>query len=234
MSHYHCEIVIPPTMDVEAAVASIMKPYDEDPREEDEDYSRSHAFWDFWVIGGRWAGHKLLAKYDQAQIDAFHEWCTAEKITVSGVQCGKQALQPESQIPKVDAKWNEMFPSAIPVPCPLFAHSNDQYGKGLSGTLPADVSRLDATPLTMKCSRVIFAGPSYSSETKEHTGPLEAKFMLCESQWNGCNHMKIDWDETFGGALEKQRESLKGYREEYAAKLVPQPDWLVVTVDYHS
>src|SRR6185312_17302888 len=110
--------------------------------------------------------------------------------TVAGLQCGKQELSPSSQIPKVDAKWNEMFPSVEFLPCPLFQHSNDQYGKGLSGTLPGDVCRLDAAPPDLECEGVIFAGPAYNSETKDHTGHLEAKFMLCDSQWNGCNHMK--------------------------------------------
>lgn len=232
--HAHCEIVIPPTMDIESAVTSVMKQFNESPDEKDEDHDTRHAFWDFWVIGGRWAGHKLIAKYDQAKIDAFYEWCKAEKVTVSGLQCGKQALQPDSQIAKVDAKWNEMFPSAEPIACPLFAHSNNQYGKGLSSTLPNDVSRLDSVPSELKCSRVIFAKPSFESETKDHTGPLEASFMLCDSQWNGCNHMDVDWDGKFVTALTKYRESLKNYREEYAAKILPQDDWLVVTVDYHS
>lgn len=232
--HAHCEIVIPPTMDIEAAVTSVMKQFDESPDETDEDRDTRHAFWDFWVIGGRWAGNKLIAKYDQTKIDAFNEWCTAEKLTVSGVQCGKQKLQPDTQIPKVDAKWNEMFPSAQPIACPFFAHSNDQYGKGLSSTLPNDVSRLDEVPPELKCSRVIFAKPSFESETKEYTGPLEVSFMLCDSQWNGCNHMDVAWDGKFATALAKYRESLKNYREEYAAKVLPQDDWLVVTVDYHS
>lgn len=232
--HFHCEIVIPPTMDIEAAVKSVMAPYDEGPRERDEDTDTRHSFWDFWVIGGRWAGHKLLAQYDEAKLDAFHEWLQAEKVTVAGFTAGKQELSPADQIPKIDAKWNEMFPSAEFMPCPLFKHSNDQYGKGLSSTLPQDVSRLSDVPARLKCSRVIFAKPSYNSDTKDHTGPLEAGWMICEDMWNGCNHMKADWDGTFASALEKYRESLKNYREEYAAKVLPQDNWLVVTVDYHS
>lgn len=232
--HYHCEIVIPPTMDIEAAVNSIMAPFDESPDKPDEDWSARSTFWDFWVIGGRWAGNKLMARYDQKKLEAFHEWMTAEKITVAGMVCGKQEISPASQIPKVDAKWNEMFPSHEFLPCPIFRHSNDQYGKGLAGTLPDDVSRLDHVPLDLTCSRVIFAKPSYDSKTKDHTGPLEAGFMLTDSAWNGCNHMKVDWDGKFASALEKYSEHIKNYREEYVARVTPQPNWLVVTVDYHS
>lgn len=225
--HHHCEIVIPPTMDIEAAVAAVMKPFDENERDSEE--ASLHPFWDFWVIGGRWAGHKLMARYDAAKLDEFHEWCQAEKITVSGLACGKPELSPDTQIPKVDAKWNEMFPSGEFVPCPLFKHSNNQYGKGLSSTLPADVSRLSDVPERLECSRVIFAKHPYKKGE-----PIEPGFMLCEDQWNGCNHMKIDWDGKFMSALEKYRESIKNYAPEYVAKNSPQPDWLVVTVDYHS
>lgn len=225
--HFHCEIVIPPTVDIEAAVAAVMKPFDESER--DGEGASGHPFWDFWVIGGRFAGHKLMARYDQAKLDEFHEWMQAEKITVSGLQCGKQRLQPESQIAKVDAKWNEMFPSATPVPCPIFAHSNDQYGKGLSSTLPADVVRLSDVPERLACCRAIIAKLPYKDGE-----PIEAGFMLCEDQWNGCNHMKVDWDGKLSTAVEKYRASLANYAPEYAEKNLPQPNWLVVTVDYHS
>lgn len=228
--HYHCEVVIPPTDNVEKAIDAVMRPFDENG----SDNLCHHSFWDFWVIGGRWAGHKLMAKYDQANIDEFYAWLQAEKITVSGLRTGKEELQPASQAVKVDAKWNEMFPSPQPIPCPLFSHSNDQYGKGLSASLPDDVTLLSDVPVGYKCSRIIFAAPSYDSAAKNWTGPLEAKFMLCYSQWNGCNHMKVAWDGTFHAALEQYRESLKGYREEFAMVACPKGDWLVVTVDYHS
>lgn len=229
--HYHCEIVIPPTRDIEGAIQSVLAQFNENAEGED---GSDYAFWDFWVIGGRWAGHKLLAKYDKAKMDAFHEWMTAEKITVSSLQAGKQELSPASQISKVDAKWNEMFPSETHISCPLFNHSNDKYADGLRGTLPSDISKLSDVSSTLECSRVIFAKPSYESSSKDHTGPLEAAFMLCDSQYNGCNYMKIDWDGKFSTAVVQYRDSLKNYKEEYAAKISPTDDWLAVTVDYHS
>jgi len=232
--HYHCEIVIPPTMDIEASIAQVMKPFNEQPEKEDEDYHARGAFWDWWVIGGRWAGHKLMARYDQAKLDEFYDWLNAEKVTVSGVQFGKRELNPADQIPKVDAKWNEMFPSAEFVPCPIFRHSNDQHGKGLSGTLPQDVIRLSDVPAALKCSRVIFARPAWNYSKNKPTGEIEAAFMLAEDAWNGVNHMKIDWDGTFAQAAEKYAENRKHLRDEYAARVTPASDWLVVTVDYHS
>lgn len=231
--HYHCEIVIPPVMNVEEAIAAVMKEYCEHGDNEDGERNR-HGFWDFWSIGGRFAGTKLLAQYDEAKLEEFHAWLRQEKVTVSGVQCGKQELSPADQIPKVDAKWNEMFPSNEFLPCPLFRHSSNPYGKSLSEALPRDVQRLADVPETLTCSRVIFAKPSYDSETKQYTGPLEAEFMLVEDAWNGCNHMKVDWDGKVKTALAKYCERMKNYKQEFVAMATPKDDWLVVTVDYHS
>ena len=122
--HSHTEIIMPPTDDIEAAVKQIMAPFNEQPDDDDEDVRSS--FWDFWVIGGRWAGHKLQAGLDQDKLKAFHDAMTQRKVTVDSIQGGKQALKPESQIPVVDAMWHEFFPETTG-PCPLFKHSNDQY-----------------------------------------------------------------------------------------------------------
>ena len=234
--HFHCEVIIPPTDDVESSVALVMKQFDEDPKDDEEDYSKN-GFWDWYVIGGRFAGNKLLASYDKKRLEEFHQWLQDEGVTVSGVQCGKQDLQPRSQIRKVDKKWNQMFPSAgnILVACPLFAHSNDQYGKDGRGTIEGDICPLK-NAMDISCERVLFGGPSHNSSESENpwAGDLEPKFMLCRDQWNGCNHMKVDWDGTVRQALEKFSERADNYKEEYKAVISPQDDWLAVTVDYHS
>lgn len=231
--HYHLEIVMPPVADIAAAVDTILKPYCEHGDDGDEERLEKHAFWDFHVIGGRWAGSKLLAEIDSTKLDAFYAWLKEEHVTVSGLQCGKQELSPADQIPKVDAKWSEMFPEAAG-PCPLFNHSNSQYGEGLKGAMRGDVCKLSELPADLKCSRILIAKPSYDTVTKGYHGPLEAEFMLCEDAWNGCNHMKVDWDGKASSALAQYCERIKSYREEFRAIAEPQPNWLVVTVDYHS
>jgi len=226
--HYHCEIVIPPTDDVASAVASVMAAFDENGKDEDGERN-SHAFWDFYVIGGRWAGTKAMAKFDKAKIEEFEAWMTAEKLTVSGLRAGKQRLSPDSQRAKVDDKWNEMFPSEKFVPCPMFAHSNDQYAKAgpLAGAIDGDVMRLGDLPPGLECGHVIVAGPRYDG-----TG-LHAKFMLKDDAWNGVNFMKVDWDGTVTSALAKYAEKIRDYQDEFREKATPTADWLVVTVDYH-
>jgi len=137
--HYHCEIVIPPTDDVNAVVEQIMAPFSENAPENDEsgEYNPKYSFWDYWLIGGRWAGSKQEATYDPVKLEAFHQWCVDEKITVSGLRAGKQELSPADQIPKVDAKWNEMFRPGSTEPCQLFKHSNEN-----DGPLAGDICRL--------------------------------------------------------------------------------------------
>lgn len=227
--HHHCEIVMPPTDDIEGAVRDIMKPFSEN---DEENYD---AFWDFYVIGGRFAGSKQLAVYDKEKLDAFYQWLRDEKVTVSGFQCGKPQLSPPGQRIKVDDKWNEMFTpeGSEYTACPLFCHSNDQYGRDGIGTISGDIQKL-ADISEVECSRVIIAGPSWNSETKEHNGPIEATFMLCDTQWNGVNHMPVDWDGKVSSAISQFTKKLKHYRDKYREVVTPKDNWLVVTVDYHS
>lgn len=78
--HEHCEIVLPLDVDMAASVAEIMGPFDENGEDQ------PHAFWDFYVIGGRWAGQKLKASLDPKKLEAFYALLAKHKITVSGLQ----------------------------------------------------------------------------------------------------------------------------------------------------
>lgn len=230
--HYHCEIIIPPNAEIEASVKTIMEPYYESSEADDKS---AYPFWDFWVIGGRYAGSKFEQGLDKGKLDEFAEWCRSEGITVSGFQAGKQELQPKSQIPKVDAKWNEMFPSADGKQraCSLFNHSNDQFARNGLSICEGDISLLKDSK-HVKCSRVIFAGSSFNCTTNEFTGELEAKFMLAEDIWNGCNHMPIAWNGTIADALAQYEKTLAGSKDSYKAAMQPNDDWKCITVDYHS
>lgn len=219
--HYHCEIVMPPTEDIDGAVAKVMERFDENCY---DDEHHAPKFWDWYVCGGRWGGEKMKVALGSERLEAFYAALTEHKVTVSGFKAGKDQLEPESQIPMVDALWHEHFPETTG-PCPLFKHSERQYG---SDTLPGDVCKFSEVPEGLKCSRIIFAGPSVSDEL------LEPTFMLSEDSWNGVNHQKSDWDCTFAQAVVKFTEKLENYRETYAATIRPQDDWLVVTIDYHS
>jgi len=220
--HYSLEIIMPQVENVEDAVSQIMAPFSENCDDEDR---MPNPFWDWYVIGGRWAGHKLEAGLDQDKLAAFHEELNNRKVTVSSMQCGKQELDPAEQIPMVDALWAEYFPEYKGRACPLFSHANDQYA---NDCLYGDVLRVKDTSKEVLCSRIIIA--NYDYQDKE----LEAKYMMSNHIWNGVNHEDTAWDGKIGTALEMYTKSMKNYREEYRIKNAIDDDMLVVTVDYHS
>lgn len=86
---------------------------------------------------------------------------------------------------------------------------------------------MDEIPEGLTAGRVIIACPDYE-------GKIEAQFMLCEDQWNGVNFMDINWDGKVLTALAKHIEHLGRYSDEYKEKATPAPNWICVTVDYHS
>lgn len=217
--HFHCEIVIPPSDDVESAVTQVMEPFNE--RADDGNRS-SYPFWDWYVIGGRWGGAKMEAAIGYERIKEFREELRAREFTISGLQAGKPSLNPDYQCELVDALWSERFPEHAG-PCPLFAHSNNNRS-----TLPGDITSLASCPLSLTASRVIIAGPAYVGDG------LRPVFMASGEIFNGCNYEHTTWDKTLGGALTLHRKRLERYTPDARAKVDPSPNWLVVTVDYHS
>lgn len=216
--HHHLEIILPPIDRIEDAIKEIMAPFDENNEDE-----CSNSFWDWYVIGGRWAGEHLRASVDPDKLSQFYDELEARKITVSGVTCGKQTLQPADQIPTVDELWREYFPDSELNTCPLFSNFNDQYKDNC-----LDVDPLEQIPEELTASHLIIAGPNYND-----TG-YEAVFMIETSIWNGCNFVETTWDGKLKTGVDLHIKKLTGYADEYRKKITPQPDWLVATVDYHS
>lgn len=217
--HYHLEIVMPPTDDVKAAVEQILAPFDESPEHPDEDGPSGKEFFDYWDLGGRWSGSKLQAAFPKERLDAFWADINAAKFTVSGLIAGKEEINPSSQIPAVDALWCKHFPESPVKVCPMFKHYKGDIG---------DVMRLGDVPQALTCSRVIVA------HHWKDAGKLEAGYMVETEFWNGVCHTRSFWGGKFLEAMADHAEKMMGYREEYRAKNTPTPDWLVVTIDYHS
>ena len=221
--HRHCEVIMPPSSDIGKDLEKIMSPF-----YENRDDCDGNEFWDFYVMGGRFAGIKETCGYNQERLDEFYKKLNENKITVSGVICGKQQINPATQIPMVDKLWNDVFPTENGeiVACPLFAHSNNQYDS--NDLISCDICRVEEIPENLIASRVIIACPSYDGNE------IEAKFMICDSQWNGINFMNVDWDGKVKSAIEKFLDKCDCYREDYKQKVLPKPNWICITVDYHS
>jgi hypothetical protein len=218
--HMHLEVVMPPTDNVEKSLSEIMAPFDEGGIDEDGNPNQ-HTFWDWYQIGGRWGGAKIEAKLGKDRLAAFNKELIERKVTVSGLQFGKQTLQPASQIEMVDALWREMFPDSGINGCPLFDHAPKEVA--------GDICQLSEVPDGLTAERVIIAGPGWKDD-----GTFRAEYMISDDIWNGVMHVKTQWDGHFKTALDAYPEKIKGYRDDYREKHTPKDDWIVVTVDYHS
>jgi len=204
--HCHCEVIMPPTNDIQKTITEILEPFNE----KNEENSSGHPFFNWFVIGGKWAGTKETCRYDTDKIDLFCKRLEEAKVTVSGIQFGKQELSSKSQIPIVDKMWNDLFPT-----------ENGEI-------TPCPICMFDEIPDSLSCSRVIIAAPSHNGES------IEAKFMICEDQWNGVNHMPIEWDGKVKQAIKMFTDKFKTYSPEYVKTIMPQSNWICVTIDYHS
>ena len=211
--HYHCEIIMPPTDDVDGAVAQIMETFSENNE------SPSHAFWDWFQLGGRYSGAKLEALATQEKLDAFRAELNRLGVTVSGLVWGKQELQPASQAAAVDELWRAMCPGAGDT-CPMLKHSGDH--------MALDVCKLSELPPELTTYTLIVAGPDYRGEK------VEAHTLLHKRIWNGVTYQDTTFDGKVASGIAQYTEQVKRYREGYADKMAMKPDWLVVTVDYHS
>ncbi len=211
--HYQLEVIMPPCDhdEVQSVLEEVLARFDEN--NEDEKHKYTHKWYDYFVIGGRYAGSHSEADLPEAKLEEFYTWAKAEKLTVSSVVAGKQMLQLADQWDKVNAKWKELFPGRGD--CTLFANSDSE---------DSDIQRLGDMSPELRAYRVIVVGYDYYNK-------LAPLFMLEQSHWNGINHQDAKWE---GNVYEAVREA----QEHYCIKDSPNnqitDDWLVVTVDYHS
>ena len=100
--------------------------------------------------------------------------------------------------------------------------------KGIRGFGGGDICLVKEIPPDLTCSRVIFAVPSHNNKI------TKATYMICTSHWNGVNFMPINWDGNVKTAIKLFEESINHYREELKEPITPKPNWLCITIDYHT
>jgi hypothetical protein len=212
--HYHMEVIMPPTNDVEGVLKKVLEPFNEGADEE----VRSHPFWDWYQVGGRYAGSKVEARVTPEEMDKFMDALKELRVTVSSLQWGKQELSPASQIPAVDALWREMCPNGGPV-CTVFKHS----GNAING----DVCKLQDMPPNLTAFTVAVV-------TEQYDGAMGVESLWHKEIWNGATHQDTAWRGSVSEAIKEHTERVGQYKEDARNRYTPKPDWLVVTVDYHS
>lgn len=212
--HFHVEVIVPPTANIVEAVSRVMQ-FNENDNER-------HGFYDWYVVGGRWSGEKLLCGLDQAKLDEFGQALKQAEVMVSGMQCGKQEIVKPEQVEYTDALWREMFPGKGEH-CPLFAHYNDQYA---NDPINVDVCRVKDIPDGLTCEALLIGSVKTG-------GVRECEYLLRKSIWNGVVHQDTTWDGSVKKALQMYADMIKDYREEYRETRRVKDDWLCVTVDCH-
>lgn len=223
--HHNLTLILPPMeLDrVEAAVAAILKPFDEnhsDPEYYGGDGRNKHAFWDWYVIGGRYSTRLIQSKLDPQKLEEFSKQVEAMKVRVSPVVVGNEKLVEQADADAIDNLWNTMFPESGLTKCPFFEHGLSQY----HNTIDRDTMPLGEVPVSYKSYGVMIA----------NRAGTEAEFLVQHSQYNGVCYIDTAWDQTLGDALRLYADKIQHYKDEWRAANTPTNDWLVVTVDYHN
>jgi len=206
MSHYSCEVIIPPTDDVKKSIDEVMNSFNK---------YEPCSWYDCYEIGGRYSGNKIIAEIGGDKIESFIAELKKQKITVSCIQAGKETLAPASQQKIVDELWRKTFPDKGDV-CPLFDHY-----KGNS-----NICTVTEIPEKLSAYRLIIAGPKYSNDLREfsYENGLTCQRMLVQEFWNGVEYQRTTWD----GNVKEGIEMLRAKNWPIAS------NWLVVTIDYHN
>jgi len=138
--HYHAEIIMPPTNDVDGDVAKFMADFDENKED------AGTTFWDWYRLGGRYSGAKAKALCDPDKLKAFYAELKETKTTVSGLLFGKQELSPPDQAAQVDAMWLRYFPDSPIRKAPMFKHAGENV-------LPLDICKVSEIPQRLSAHR---------------------------------------------------------------------------------
>ncbi len=203
--HHHCEVLVPPTEDMESAVGNVLAPFEYDVG--------SYAFFDYFELGGLRAGAKLSVLCGPGRLCEY-----LDSLNSRGVLCraesGGHVLEVPAQITVADELWREWFPELCSS-CPLF---------GQSGRVAYDVMPLKDVPKSLMFEKFLVAFP------EDWPGGSGCEFLLQCSCWNGCNFERAAWDGSLGQAL----ELLSANDRLLPGERPPRDDWLLATVDCHS
>lgn len=238
MSHYHLEMILPPVADVEKSVAQILKPFDES--EEDEDGYSKYAFWDWYVIGGRWSADHVLSAISEKRMEAFQ--ADVPKYTVSGVMTAGGYYEkpagpdnPPDIVDRLVKVWKQHFPEFADL-CPFWGLT-DQYNK--QGHV-ADICRVDQLSDAQSCARLMIV--------TTFEGELRLEKMLQTDFWNGVSWCESGWDGSVLQVIKAHNEDIRQRRDrikdaperaldwwqKYGQHMIVRDDYLAVTIDYHT
>lgn len=78
--HFHLELIMPPTKDVEEAVETVLAPFSEHLEAED----RRPKFFDWYIIGGRWDG--IVSQSNVTKFSEMKPETTCYRVIIAALQ----------------------------------------------------------------------------------------------------------------------------------------------------
>ena len=142
--HYHYELLIPPTDQPHFTITNIMDAY----MLCDSCHNNSDAIGDWYVIGGRWAGEKLIKSLDPQKIKSYKKELKQSELRVMSVQAVKPTPCDKKNSLLADQVWRKHFPDINENP--FMSDYSDQYENDLR-----DVWKLKDVPKNLTASGLI-------------------------------------------------------------------------------
>ena len=204
--HYHLELIMPPSplIQIQERVRELMFPLSQAVAHSE---GTTAYLYDWYQIGGRFAGAKMLGRLDPERLHKFRQELYGEAFTNDArpVVIGQTGLWRTQDLPKVDALWRKWFPEEEIDACPLFDH----YPAG-----DQDICRVDQIPDTLTADAVLVGNED------------KVVFQLITEIWDST---KQEFQDTgFDGSV------LNALRQCRACGVEPSQNWLAVTLDCHQ
>ena len=203
MSHYHVELILPPTprFEIRERVLEILLPL---RKGDDEATWPADPLFDWYKIGGRFAGTKHGLRCDPERRRKFYEELYSDEFT-SDDDLSKLGFWGDDQLPAVNALWRKWFPEDEVGICPFI---------GPYPTRDQDICRVDRISDELKADTVVVG-----NEANQVVLRLKTEI------WDSIKRKFIDTG--FDGSV------LDALRRCRAAGVEPAGDWLAVTLDCH-
>ena len=204
MSHYHVELIMPPTpwFAIEDRVLDILLPL---RKGDDEETWPADPLYDWYKIGGRFAGTKYGLGCDPKRLRKFYEELYSEAFATDVTVIGGARFWSDSDLPKVNALWRKWFPEDEVGTCPFI---------GPYPTGEQDICRVDRIPDELAADAVVVGNEAD-----------QVVFRLAIEIWDSARQefQRTGFDGSVPDALRRCR----------AQGIEPAGDWLAVTLDCH-
>ena len=225
--HEHLEMFLPPqaSENIEVWITNLLTPFAVHYKDEQYGDPNPYAFYDYYRIGGGYAGRHLLQRIDPDGSRTREIWADYRALFDNQKH---RDLDDEAVELRHRNLWRNHFPDGGPI-CPLF-QSNVK--------VESDICLVGELAPGLTAARMFVAqnrNGDTAGELPEHLNMHSVCFyMLCVEVWNGANLQRTDWNGLVSDGIERQQAHVRQhYRQEFYQDYAINDDWLVATIDYH-